>query len=204
MKIKVCGLKHPENIEAVAALEPDYVGFICYAPSPRYASGLRDEVLAALPGNIFKTAVFVNEDEEVISKLIDNYNFDAIQLHGNESPEFCELLKGRVTLIKAFGVDDDFDFGRLTEYEDAVDYFLFDTKTPKHGGSGQSFDWKLLDNYKMNIPFFLSGGLSLENLQEVNGIDHPQFYGVDLNSRFELEPGLKDINKLKKAFEILK
>ncbi|HTI59388.1 phosphoribosylanthranilate isomerase [Mucilaginibacter sp.] len=204
MKIKVCGLKHPDNISAVAALRPDYVGFICYAPSPRYASELEGEVLATLSENIYKTAVLVNEDEEVISKLIDNYNFDAIQLHGNESPEFCALFKDKVTVIKAFGLDDSFDFAKLDKYNGSVDYLLFDTKTAKHGGSGQTFDWKLLDNYKMNIPFFLSGGLSLENLDEVKAISHPQFYGVDLNSRFELEPGLKDIDKLKKAFELLK
>ncbi|MFB9845375.1 phosphoribosylanthranilate isomerase [Mucilaginibacter ginsenosidivorans] len=204
MRIKVCGLKHAENIGAVAALGPDYVGFICYAPSPRYASGLQDEILAALPEGIYKTAVFVNEDEEIITKLIDNYNFDAVQLHGNESPEFCELFRDKATVIKAFGIDEDFDFDRLVGYAGKVDYFLFDTKTPKHGGSGQSFDWRLLNGYKLNVPFFLSGGLSLDNLGEVKAIDHPQFFGVDLNSKFELEPGLKDIDKLKKAFEILK
>lgn len=204
MKIKVCGLKYPDNVSAVAALRPDYVGFICYAPSPRYASGLQYEILDALPENIYKTAVFVNEEEEIITKLIDNYNFDAVQLHGNESPEFCELFGDKVTVIKAFGIGEDFDFGRLAAYEGKVDYFLFDTLTPKHGGSGQSFDWRLLGGYRLDVPFFLSGGLSLDNLGEVKAIDHPQFFGVDLNSKFELEPGLKDINKLEKAFEILK
>ena len=204
MRIKVCGLKHAENIEVVAALGPDYLGFICYAPSPRYASGLQYEILDALPENIYTTAVFVNEDEEIITKLIDNYNFDAIQLHGNESPAFCELFRDKAMVIKAFGIDEDFDFDRLAGYAGKVDYFLFDTKTPKYGGSGQSFDWRLLGSYKLDVPFFLSGGLSLDNLAEVKAIDHPQFFGVDLNSKFELEPGLKDINKLEKAFEILK
>jgi phosphoribosylanthranilate isomerase len=204
MKIKVCGLKYPGNISEVAALEPDYVGFVCYAPSPRYATGLNAEILDSLPEILSKTAVFVNEDAETVQKLIDNYNFDAIQLHGNESPEFCEVFKDKVTVIKAFGIGEGFDFARLNQFADSIDYFLFDTKTDKHGGSGQTFDWSLLDNYKLDIPFFLSGGLSPENLAEVKAIKHPQFYGVDLNSRFETEPGLKDINKLKEAFELLR
>lgn len=204
MKIKICGLKHPDNIKAIAGLAPDYMGFICYAPSPRYAAGLQAETLAALPENITKTAVFVNEDAETIAKLTDTYNFDAIQLHGNESAEFCYTFKDKVTIIKAFGLDQDFDFEQLNEFTGSVDYFLFDTKTDKHGGSGKTFDWAVLNNYKLDIPFFLSGGLSLENLEEVKTIKHPQFYGVDLNSRFEIEPGLKDMNKLEKAFELLR
>lgn len=204
MKIKICGLKQPDNINAITALAPDYMGFICYAPSPRYASGLQTEMLSLLPESIFKTAVFVNEDAETITKLTDTYNFDAIQLHGNEDPEFCNLFKDKVTVIKAFGLDESFNFERLDSFTGSVDYFLFDTKTDKHGGSGLIFDWSLLDKYKLNIPFFLSGGLSLENLEEIALIKHPQFYGVDLNSRFEIEPGLKDIDKLKKAFDILR
>jgi phosphoribosylanthranilate isomerase len=204
MKIKVCGLKYPGNISDVVTLSPDYVGFICYAPSPRYAPELNTEILDALPGTIYKTAVFVNEDAETVAKLIDNYKFDAIQLHGNESPEFCDVFKDKVTVIKAFGLDRNFDFEQLNQFSDSVDFFLFDTKTDKHGGSGLTFDWSLLDNYTLDIPFFLSGGLSPENLEQVKAIKHPQFYGVDLNSKFELEPGLKDINKLKEAFELLR
>ncbi len=204
MKIKVCGLKYPGNIKEVTGLSPDYVGFICYSPSPRYATELNAETLDNLPDAIEKTAVFVNEDAETIQKLVENYNFDAIQLHGNESPEFCKSFKDKVTVIKAFGIGEGFDFTRLNLFAGSVDYFLFDTKTDKHGGSGLTFDWAILDNYKLDVPFFLSGGLSPENLAEVKAIKHPQFYGVDLNSKFELEPGLKDINKLKKAFELLR
>jgi len=204
MKIKVCGLKYPGNISDVVTLNPDYVGFICYAPSPRYATELNTEILDALPGTIYKTAVFVNEDAETVAKLIDNYKFDAIQLHGNESPEFCDVFKDKVTVIKAFGLDKNFDFEQLKQFADSVDFFLFDTKTDKHGGSGLTFDWSLLDNYTLDIPFFLSGGLSPENLAEVKAIKHAQFYGVDLNSKFEVEPGLKDITKLKEAFELLR
>ena len=204
MQIKICGLKHRDNIEAITALKPDYVGFICYAPSPRFAAELDDETLASIPKAIGKTAVFVNETAETIKQLIEKYNFEAIQLHGNEDPEFCAQFKGEVAVLKAFGVDQDFDFERLTQYVSSVDFFLFDTKTDEHGGSGKSFDWSLLDKYKLDVPFFLSGGLSLDNLDEVKSIKHPQFYGVDLNSRFEIEPGLKDIDKLKNAFELLR
>jgi phosphoribosylanthranilate isomerase len=204
MKIKVCGLKHQNNIKAIAALTPDYMGFICYAPSPRYATNLQVETLAALPETIYKTAVFVNEDAETITKLIDTYHFDAIQLHGNEGPEFCGSFRNKVTVIKAFGVDNNFSFERLDQYAGSVDYFMFDTMTAQHGGSGQVFDWSLLDKYKLDTPFFLSGGLSPENIAGVKDIKHPQFYGVDLNSKFEVEPGLKDINKLKKVFELLR
>src|ERR1700749_2053837 len=148
MKIKICGLKHPENIKSISDLAPDYMGFICYAPSPRYATDLQTETLAALPESVYKTAVFVNEDAETITKLIATYNFDAIQLHGNEDPEFCKLFKHKVTVIKAFGLDKDFNFERLNDFAGSVDYFLFDTKTNLHGGSGKSFDWTLLDDYK--------------------------------------------------------
>ena len=204
MRIKICGLKHPDNIKAVSALAPDYMGFICYSPSPRYADDLEAETLAGIPGSVYKTAVFVNENAETIAKLTSTYNFDAIQLHGNEDPEFCASLRDSAIIIKAFGLDENFDFEQLNDYEGSVDYFMFDTKTDKHGGSGQAFDWSLLDQYQLDIPFFLSGGLSLENLAEVKAINHPQFYGVDLNSKFEIEPGLKDLEKLKKAFDILR
>ncbi len=204
MKIKICGLKHPDNIKTITGLQPDYMGFICYAPSPRFIATIQPETLAEIPHAILKTAVFVNEGIEKIQSAIATYQFDAVQLHGNEDADFCKLLKGNVQVIKAFGVGEAFDFEQLGEYVDSVDYFLFDTKTDKHGGSGQAFNWQVLDNYKLDIPFFLSGGLSLENLATVKTIKHPQLYGVDINSRFEIEPGLKDINKLKQAFDILK
>jgi phosphoribosylanthranilate isomerase len=201
MKIKVCGMKYPENISAVAALQPDYMGFIFYPQSPRYIGETEKN---PEPGKVVKTGVFVNESADIIEEAIEKHSLKAIQLHGNESPDLCGLFKNKVTVIKAFGVDGQFDFGTLEPYVGEVDYFLFDTKNSKHGGSGQSFDWSLLDQCKLDVPFFLSGGLSLENMEEVKAIKHPQFYGVDLNSRFEIEPGLKDIDKLKKAFDILK
>jgi phosphoribosylanthranilate isomerase len=204
MKIKVCGLKDPENIKALAALAPDLVGFICYERSLRFIDGLSPEAVTALPQPGLKTAVFVNESAEKINLLIDKFGFDAIQLHGSESPEFCGQFKGRVMVLKAFGLDDDFNFESLNAYQGIVDYFIFDTKTSAHGGSGKTFNWAVLERYELSTPFFLSGGLSLDNLAEVKQISHPAFYGVDLNSRFETAPGIKDIEKLKKAFELIR
>jgi len=204
MKIKVCGLKHPDNINAVTALQPDYMGFICYNRTPRYIDTLASEALKVIRASIHKTGVFVNETVEAISSLIDQYDFDTIQLHGDEGPEFAAAFKGRVTVIKAFGVDNDFDFSKLNAYAGHVDYFLFDTKTSIYGGSGKAFNWDILNKYTLNTPFFLSGGISPDNIEEVKNITHPQFHAVDLNSRFEDEPGLKNIHKLEKAFDIIK
>ncbi len=204
MVIKVCGLKEPENIAGVAGLKPDYIGHIFYKGSPRYF----DIATSLFPLDAFsgikKTAVFVNEDKAVVSQLLNKYKFDAVQFHGNESPEFCASFKDKVTVIKAFGMNDDFDFEDLKPYQDKIDFFLFDTSTPKHGGSGITFNWELLNKYDLDIPFFLSGGLSLGNLEQVKNIKHPQFYGVDLNSKFEVEPGVKDINTLTEAFKLIK
>ena len=204
MKIKICGLRDMANIKDVATYNPDYMGFICYDRSPRYISDMHVKTFNSLSPKIIKTAVFVNETAGNIDQLIEKFGFDAIQLHGNESPEFCESFKNKVTVIKAFGVDDSFDFAQLDAYKNSVDYFMFDTRTDKHGGSGQVFNWNILNKYTLEIPFFLSGGLSLENLPAIKQIKHPAFYAVDLNSRFEIEPGLKDINRLKQAFELLR
>jgi phosphoribosylanthranilate isomerase len=204
MKIKVCGLKYPENINSVAELMPDYMGFICFDASPRVINDLLPDDLDNIPAGIIKTGVFVNESAETINRLIVTYRFDAIQLHGDEDADFCKSFKDKVIVMKAFGIYDGFDFEQLNQFKNSVHYFLFDAKTSIHGGSGLTFDWSLLNQYKLDIPFFLSGGLSPENLAEVKEIKHPQFYGVDLNSKFEIEPGLKDINKLKKAFELLR
>ncbi|EHQ24724.1 phosphoribosylanthranilate isomerase [Mucilaginibacter paludis] len=204
MKIKVCGLKDPENIKAISALSPDYMGFICYGLSPRFIAELEPEVLEALPDTVYKTAVFVNESKATIDNLINQFDFNAIQLHGDESPEFSQSFKPKVKVFKAFGVDDDFDFNQLGVYADSVDYFMFDTKTEGYGGSGRAFNWNILENYTLDKPFFICGGISLDNLERIAEIKHPRFYGVDLNSRFETEPGKKDVQKLTKAFEILR
>jgi phosphoribosylanthranilate isomerase len=201
MKIKVCGMKHPQNIKEVAELKPDYMGFIFYAKSARYVPGVP---VNELPSTVTKTGVFVNEGADSISSLINENGLNAIQLHGNESPDFCQAFYNNVTVFKAFGVDENFNFDQLNAYAQSVDYFLFDTKTDAHGGSGKAFNWEVLNRYQLNVPFFLSGGLSLDNLEKIKNIKHPALYGVDLNSRFETEPGMKDTDKLRKAFNILR
>lgn len=203
MKVKVCGMKYPDNIQSVAALQPDYLGLIFYPASPRYAASLNVNELQMLPLTTKKVGVFVNEDLQKTEEIIQQYQLQAVQLHGNESPEICAALKNKAEVIKAFGVDESFDFHQLEPYADFVDYFLFDTKTAAHGGSGKAFNWQILQNYHLKIPFFISGGLSNENIKDVLTLNHPAFYGVDLNSRFELEPGLKDLEKLNVAFELI-
>nr|WP_294898872.1 phosphoribosylanthranilate isomerase [uncultured Pedobacter sp.] len=206
LKVKICGMKIPENIKAVSGLNPDFMGFIFYPPSKRFIGlELERNHLNAIGKEIIKTAVFVNATIDEVIEFAKTYGMQAVQLHGNESPEFCQQVKdaGFFT-IKAFGVDDTFDFGVLNPYRNPVDLFLFDTKTEQHGGSGKTFRWQLLENYILEKPFMLSGGISLENLDEVLTLSHPQFYGIDINSKFEIEPGLKDIEKLETAFEKLK
>lgn len=205
LKIKVCGMKYANNIAQLNSLEPNFMGFIFYPPSKRFVGLDFDKsVLSSVPKQTFKTGVFVNATVGEVVEFAHLYGMQAVQLHGNESPAFCAAIKASgLTLIKAFGIADDFDWEQLNDYLNVVDYFLWDTKTEIHGGSGKQFDWKLLDKYKLNIPFFLSGGISLDNLAEVKNINHPQFFGVDLNSKFETEPGIKDIEKLKEAFTTL-
>lgn len=204
MKIKVCGLKFPENVKAVAALQPDFVGLIFYPHSPRFVGYEPNEELTELRLPAKKTGVFVDKDFSTIKSIIQKYQLDAVQLHGNESAETCGALRETVEIIKAFGLDENFDFHQLKAYENKVDYFLFDTKTTVYGGSGKVFDWRVLENYTLNVPFFISGGLSVENISSVLEFKHPAFYGLDLNSRFEDEPGLKNIKKLEEAFGLVK
>lgn len=206
LKIKVCGMREEANIQALSQLQPDLIGFIFYPPSKRFVGlDFNQKNLNQIDSEIIKTGVFVNAQLHEIIEFSKLYGFKAVQLHGEESPEFCEEIKKEGLLIlKAFGVNEDFNFEQLKPYESLVDYFLFDTKMDSYGGSGKTFDWRVLENYHLNKPFFLSGGLSLENLEEVKMIKSSQFYGVDLNSKFEIEPGLKDIEKLKAVFKLIK
>jgi phosphoribosylanthranilate isomerase len=200
-KLKICGMKLPDNIQAVAALKPDYLGFIFYRPSKRFVEGLTPSFVRNLPAAIKKTGVFVNEELNKVAELAALYGLNAVQLHGAEPVKYCIALKGLladqgIALIKAFGVDEQFDFNQLKSYETVVDYFLFDTQTPDHGGSGKTFNWKLLEKYTLNIPYFLSGGIGPDSIQQLKEIKDTRLYAIDINSRFELAPGLKDIDKL--------
>lgn len=202
LKIKVCGMKQAANIAAVAELQPDYLGFIFYQKSPRFIPEVSAELIKYVPSTIKTTGVFVNEDVQIVKQHIIKYNLKAIQLHGNEDVSYCQELKSAgVEVIKAFGVDENFDFEKLSVYLNVVDYFLFDTQTPAHGGSGKVFDWGLLQNYKFEKPYFLSGGIDLLHTSAIKQIIDPCLYALDVNSKFELEPGLKDIEKLKEFFK---
>lgn len=213
MRIKVCGMRNPENIFALAELKPDYLGLIFYPLSKRFVGDLDKSVLGVLPISIKLTGVFVDESLENVLEKVQEYNLNAIQLHGSESVEYCRELKRELTrtspfieieIWKAFGISSSFDFETLNSFQNNVDSFLFDTKTVEHGGSGISFDWRVLSEYKLDKPFFLSGGISPENIQEVFNLNHKQLLGVDLNSKFEIEPGLKDIDSLQSAFDIIR
>ena len=199
MKLKICGMKYPENILEVGALLPDYMGFIFWEKSARYFDG----IIPALPESIKKVGVFVNEKEVEILTKIKRYDLQAVQLHGNESVEFCVNLKNKIEsnieIIKVFSVDDAFDFKVLTPFENACDYFLFDTKGKLPGGNGTAFDWKVLENYPSTKPFFLSGGIGMEEIEGVKEIlkTNLPIYAIDINSKFEIEPGLKNIELLK-------
>lgn len=214
LKIKVCGMKHPENIQEVATLQPDYLGFIFYPKSPRNF----DSEIPEIDSNIKKTGVFVDAKIDFIIEKVEKYNFKAIQLHGNESVKFCIELKDQlkknenslsfknsIEIFKVFGIKDSFDFTILKEYENNVDYFLFDTKGKDKGGNGYTFDWTVLKNYTSKTPFILSGGIGIDELDKIEQLlktDLP-IYALDLNSKFEIEPGFKNINLLKTFFDKL-
>ena len=194
MKLKICGMKYPDNILEVGSLLPDYMGFIFWDKSARYFDGQ----LPNLPQSIKKTGVFVNASQEEIAAKVTQYNLQAVQLHGQESVEFCQELKNKlvksIEIIKVFSVDEAFDFDQLQPFETVCDYFLFDTKGKLPGGNGTTFDWKVLENYPSKKPFFLSGGIGLNEIDLVNEIlktDLP-IYAIDVNSKFEIEAGLKN------------
>ena len=185
-------MRDPENLQELLKLPIDYVGLIFYKKSKRF-------VEKELPKLDFKgkekVGVFVNESHEYILEKSQQYKFVTIQLHGLESPGFCQELKEKnFKIIKAFSVDDEFDFSKTKKYEPFCDYFLFDTKGILPGGNGYTFDWKILKNYKGETPFFLSGGINNTHKNILKELKISQLYAVDLNSGFELEPALKDIS----------
>lgn len=200
MKIKVCGMRNPENIIELSALHPDFMGFIFYKKSPRYVGDLLPEILTNISAK--KVGVFVNEGIQQICSLASKYNLDAIQLHGKESVETCKLVKRNgLICIKAFSIEKPEDFEASIDYDSCADFFLFDTKTPAYGGSGQKFDWSILEHYKGKKNFFLSGGISLEDVENIKALNHPKLYCVDINSKFETEPAMKNIEQIKIFFQ---
>ncbi len=191
------------NTVEVASLRPDYLGFIFYSGSPRFFDGEIPE----LPSGIKRTGVFVDAPLEDISEKIKQYNLDVIQLHGEESASFCAKLKAleHIELWKVFSIKDVFNFEVLTPYEKITDAFLFDAKGKEKGGNGYAFDWSILKDYPSKKPFVLSGGIGLEEmdaLKEVLKTDLP-IHAIDVNSKFESEPGLKNITDLQRFLKEL-
>lgn len=201
MNIKVCGLTQLKQIQQLDALNVAFAGLIFHKDSPRYVVGkiAKDELKDA-DFDLKKVGVFVNADYDEIMQMIDDYGLDVVQLHGDETPELCEELSDEVEVIKAFSISDKITSidDMIVDYDDVCDYYLFDTasKNGKVGGTGEKFDWKLVKKSKIEKPFFLSGGISLDDLELIKSFKHPDYYGIDVNSRFEKSPGIKDMAML--------
>ncbi|MCD7899312.1 MAG: phosphoribosylanthranilate isomerase [Bacteroides sp.] len=192
--IKVCGMREEKNIREIEQLGIDMMGFIFYPKSPRYLL----DIPAYLPEKVSRVGVFVNEEEVTVETLSERFSLDYIQLHGTESPEYCQQLQSKgKQIIKAFSVLEKEDLNLTQPYESSSDYFLFDTKCEQYGGSGKSFNWEILEAYNGKTPFLLSGGIGPGMANALKAFHHPMCAGFDLNSKFETAPGKKDVNQLK-------
>ena len=205
VKIKICGMKFSENITEIATLLPDYLGFIFYEKSPRYL----ENNIPFLDKSIQKVGVFVNPTFEEVKEKVTQYKLDLVQLHGEEPEDFCILIENiGIKVIKAFSVDNLFNFSILETYKNSCSYFLFDTKGKQYGGNGTVFDWRILKNYSLDKPYFLSGGIGLEHTDAFEEFSKKEYakncISLDLNSRFEIEPGLKNLITLKEFIQQIK
>lgn len=216
MVIKVCGMRDAQNIREVSQLGVDMIGMVFYPKSPRYVemqsshAGIipdyvKEDINIKSAKSPARVGVFVDDMVQNIVTRVVNYHLDYVQLHGNEPREMCENLRltldpdirPGIKIIKAISVSDASDIQKYKEYVGAVDLFLFDTKCKTVGGSGRQFDWQVLEQYDGEIPFLLSGGIGPEDASRLHAFHHPKCIGIDLNSRFEIEPGVKDVEKLK-------
>jgi phosphoribosylanthranilate isomerase len=204
LRIKVCGMRDPENIREVAELNPDYMGFIFYPQSPRFI-GEQFQVPDDLSVAIRSVGVFVNENTPAILDKAKTHKLSMIQLHGDETVDQCsELKRNGLDVIKVFSVDSWFDFSAVNPYKHVVDYFMFDTKGKYYGGNARAFDWGILKRYDQEVPFILSGGLHPDNVKEVLNLKGMNIHAVDVNSGVEVSPGLKDIGKVREIITNLK
>jgi len=201
MKIKVCGMRNVNNIAKLIKVQPNFIGFIFHRKSPRNV-----EIIPSvkIPNSIKKVGVFVNKEIAFINAKIQDFRLDFVQLHGKETSDFCKKLETyfkekelNTKIIKAFNINNEFDFTKIKEYEPFCEFFIFDAFGKKAGGNGITFNWELLQNYHGKTPFLLSGGINETMVEEIKKIDHPKFIGVDINSGFEIEPALKNIKLIK-------
>jgi phosphoribosylanthranilate isomerase len=204
MKIKVCGMAQAENLVEVGKLTPDCMGFIFFPSSPRNALNLAPEALNALPESIQRVGVFVNAPMYLVLEITQSHRLDFVQLHGSETPGYVASLAGFIPIIKAFPIQDAQDFAATQPYEGICEYFLFDTAGPQPGGNGATFDWEILTAYTGSTPFFLAGGIGPGHLESLKQLHHPLLAGVDLNSRFESEPGIKQVSLLSPFIQSLR
>lgn len=205
MKIKVCGNTNFDQLKELEEMDVDYAGLIFYDASPRAVLNKLDPV-EVRPLKIKKVGVFVNEDLPVILNKIELFGLDAVQLHGDETPSFCSLVSDHIQVIKAFRITEDhvdIDW-MIREYAEVCDYYLFDKGSKGlYGGTGEKFNWDILRDAKINKPFFLSGGIDIEDSGKLNHFTHPFFYGIDINTKFEKSPGIKDTGKVRKFLKSL-
>ncbi|HEV8269887.1 MAG TPA: phosphoribosylanthranilate isomerase [Chitinophagaceae bacterium] len=207
MNIKVCGITQFKQLQQLDALNIDYAGLIFYKDSPRYMGGkITGKQIKDADFDIKKVGVFVNPTYSELLDAIDEYGLDIVQLHGNETPEMCEELSGEVEVIKAFRIagDESINIDEMVmPYDAACDFYLFDTAGLKEsfGGTGKQFDWSILKKAKIEKPFFLSGGIGPDDAQKVKAFKHPDFFAIDVNSKFELAPGIKDMAAILKFLQ---
>ena len=209
MNIKVCGITQLKQLQQLDGLNIDFAGFIFHKDSPRYVVGkISKEDVQATDFDVKKVGVFVNAGYDEIMEAVEDYGLDVVQLHGDESPELCEELSDDVEVIKAFSISADTTSidALVADYDAVCDYYLFDTMGTNGavGGTGKQFDWSLIKKSKIEKPFFISGGISVEDASKIKAFKHPDFMGIDVNSKFEKEPGVKDmvlILQLKQALK---
>ena len=201
IRLKICGIR--DNIEEVIALAPDFIGLIFYPKSSRYVGDLEAGMIHEIPKHIKKVGVFVNEPVEEVKRTWDKYDLDLVQLHGEESLDYCTKLEaGGIHMVKVFPGNNLPGRNILDAYSAVIDYYLFDTQGTTYGGTGKTFDWQQLKDLRLKKPVFLGGGIDLENIKQLERLDLDLF-AVDVNSKFETSPGLKDIEALKKLKSLL-
>ncbi|RAJ02656.1 phosphoribosylanthranilate isomerase [Chitinophaga skermanii] len=207
MKIKVCGITREADLQALVAAGADYAGFIFYEKSPRFVGGkLAADVVKSVGAGIQKVGVFVNAESNTVQQAIKNYGLDAVQLHGDEGVTFCQNIRLQVPVIKAFRVGDGSTFLHdAAPFLPVVDYFLFDTAHKgAYGGTGEQFNWEVLQQFTLDKPFFLSGGIGEADVKTLAKFRHPQLFAVDVNSKFETAPGEKDMVRVAKFIQAIK